>query len=102
VVAEAHLAVGLGVREEDAPAVVGHLHEPEVRPALLVDADRGAQEDVVRLEALGAHRAPPVDELRLPLLERALQPLVGREVDVVRDLRGQVDGRHRESPRRSA
>ena len=40
-------AVGLGVGEEDAPAVVGHLHVVEVRPALLADRDRGAQEDVV-------------------------------------------------------
>ena len=34
VVAEADLAVGLGIGEEDAPAVVGHLHVVEVRPAV--------------------------------------------------------------------
>ncbi len=38
---------GSGVGEEDAPAVVGHADVVEVRPALLADRDRGAQEDVV-------------------------------------------------------
>ncbi len=84
-------AAGLGRREEDAPAVVGHLHVVEVRPALGLDADRGAQVDVRRGRALGAHVAPPVEELGLPVLERALQRPVAREVDVVRDLFAVVD-----------
>src|SRR4029079_17885190 len=43
---------------------------------------------VVILKALRAHVAPPLDVLRLPMLERALQPLVAGQVDVVRDLLG--------------
>ena len=77
------------IGEEDAPAVLRQLHVVEVRPAVGVDADRGAQVDlVVVLEPLRPHVAPPLDVLRLPVLERALQPLVAREVDVVRDLLG--------------
>ena len=52
-VAERDAPIGLGVGEEDAPPVVGHPHVVEVRPALLADRDRGAQEHVV---ALGARR----------------------------------------------
>src|SRR6185369_1030965 len=36
----------------------------------------------------------PVDELRLPMLERALQRAVGRQVDVVRNLFRVVDAAH--------
>ena len=85
-VAEADRAVLLGRREEDAPAVVGHLHVVVVRPAGRIDRDGRAQVDLVLLEARGPHLAPPVDEVRLPRLERALQTLVRGEVDVVRDL----------------
>ena len=58
VVAERDLAIGLGFGEEDAPAVVGHRHVAEVRPALLADVDRGAEEHGVVLERSRA-RAPP-------------------------------------------
>jgi hypothetical protein len=91
-VAEADGAVGHRVREEDPPAVLGHLHVVEVRPARLVDADRRAQEDVVLLEALRAHVPPPLDEVGLPLLQGPLELLVRREVDVVRDARVVDDG----------
>src|SRR2546421_368698 len=50
------------VGEEDAPAVVGHLHVREVRPTFVVDADRRAEEDLVFLEAERAHFLPPADE----------------------------------------
>ena len=91
-------AVGLGLGEEDAPAVVGHLDVVEVGPALLADGDRRAQVDVVVLEGDRAELLPPVDELRLPRLERPLQPPVAGEVDVVRDLGVDVDGGHRARP----
>ena len=45
-VAEADAPVALGLGEENAPAVVGRLHIAELRPALLVDRDGGAQIDV--------------------------------------------------------
>ncbi len=89
--AEVHLAVGFGGREEDAPAVVGHLHVVEMRPALGLDADRGAQVHVGRRRAFRPHVGPPVQELGLPVLERALQRLVAREVHVVRDLLAVID-----------
>ena len=86
VVAEVDLPLGVARLQEDAPAVVAHLHVVEVRPALRVDARRGAQVDLVVGRALGADVVPPVDEVRLPLLERALQRAVVGEVDVVGDL----------------
>ena len=53
------------------------------------DPDRRPQVPlVVVLEPLRAHLAPPLQVLRLPVLERPLQPLVVREVDVIRDLLG--------------
>ena len=74
------------IGEEDAPAVLRQLHVLEVRPAFGIDADRRADVDlVVVLEALRPHVLPPLDVFRLPVLERALQPLVAREVDVVRE-----------------
>src|SRR5262249_32747160 len=79
---------------EDAPAVVRHLHVIEVRPAFVIDADCGAEIDLIGLEAFGAHLLPPIDELRLPRLERALELLVVGEVDVVRDTLGIDDRAH--------
>ena len=43
-ITERDASIGLGIGEEDAPAVIRHLHVVEVRPALLADRDRGAQE----------------------------------------------------------
>jgi hypothetical protein len=76
VVAEVDLAVLLGRVQEDAPAVVGHLHVAELRPALRVHADGGAQVDVEVLAAVGAHVGPPAQVVGLPLLQRALQRAV--------------------------
>src|SRR5215472_2516728 len=94
VIAEGDRAPGLGLCEGNAPAVFGHPDEAELRPTLGVDADGGAQIDVPRLEAVGTHVLPPLEELRLPILERALQPPVSREVDVVRDPLEIVDASH--------
>jgi hypothetical protein len=90
-VAEADRAVRHLVGEEDAPAVVRHLHRAVLRPALGIHRHRGAQVDVVALEILRPQVAPPVEELRLPVLERALQRAVAADVDVVRDFFGVVD-----------
>jgi hypothetical protein len=94
VVAEADLAVGHGVGEEDAPAVVGHLDPVEVGPAFGVHADGGAQVDVLGLEVRGSHLHPPLEVVGLPLLQRALQALVVVEIDVVGYFRVLVDVRH--------
>jgi hypothetical protein len=82
--------VVLGRREEDAPAVVRHLHVVEVRPALRIDGDRGAQVDVVGLVVGRSGLLPPLEVVRLPLLERPQQAAVLRQVDVVRDLLEQL------------
>ena len=59
-VAEADAPVRLRLGEKDAPAVLRHLHVVEVRPAVRVDADGGAQVDLVLvLEPGGPHVAPP-------------------------------------------
>ena len=87
-VAKADAAIGRRLGEEDAPAIFGQLHVIEVRPAGGIDADRGAQVDLVAvLEPRRPHVAPPIEVGRLPVLERALQPLVAGEVDVVRESR---------------
>ena len=76
-IAEADRAVVDGIGEEDAPAILRQLHVLEVRPPVRVDADRRAHVHlVVILEPLRPHVLPPLDVLRLPVLERALQPLV--------------------------
>src|SRR5207245_100034 len=94
VVAEGNDARGLGLGEEDPPAVLGHADVAELRPALRIHAHRGAQIDLRRLEPVRAHVLPPRDELRLPLLEGALQAAILAEADVVRDPLRVVDRRH--------
>src|SRR2546427_4072644 len=96
-VPEADGAVGDGIGEEDAPAVVGHFHRAVMCPALRVHADRGAQIHVGRGEVVRPHLAPPVEKARLPVLERALQRAIVGEVDVVGDLLGVVDSAHTRS-----
>src|SRR5579859_7680349 len=85
-ITETNAAIVHRIREEDAPAILGQLYVLEVRPAFRIDADRSAHVHlVIILEALRPHVAPPLDVLRLPVLERALQTLVARQADVVRD-----------------
>jgi len=85
IVAEADGPLAVLRDEEDPPAVIGHPHVVVGRPAIRIDADRRAQVDVVGLESLRTDVAPPLQEIRLPLLERPLQPAVAAEIDVVRD-----------------
>ncbi len=95
VVAEADLAIRLGLGQEDAPAVVRHLHVIEVGPALGVDGDRRAQVDGTVLERDRPEIAPPLQETRLPVLECPLEAAVVGEPDVVGDSCVDVDGRER-------
>ena len=92
VVAEADAAVRLGVCEKDAPAIVRHPGEAEVRPAAAVDRRGGAQIHLRRAARHRPHLPPPVEKGRLPLLQRAPQAAIGREIDVVGDALVQVDG----------
>jgi hypothetical protein len=78
-------------RQQDAPAVFRHLHVVELRPALGIDADRGAQIDQRLLEVVGDQVVPPVDVAGVPLLQRLEHPLVARKTDIVGDLRVVAD-----------
>jgi hypothetical protein len=98
VLAEVDRAAGFLRREEDAPAVVGHLDVVEVRPALRVDADGGAQVDLGAGSLVRPHLVPPVEVGGLPVLEGALQRLVRGEVDVVGDFFAVIDAHGLLSP----
>ena len=89
--AERDLAALFLRRQQDAPAVVGHLHVIEFGPALGIDRDGGAQIDQRILEAFRPHVLPPVDVARMPALQRAQHLPVFGEIDVVRDLGRVVD-----------
>src|SRR5690606_39497911 len=67
VVAEVDATALLRGIEEDAPAVVGQLHVAELRPALGIDADRGAAVDIVAMPTPRPHGAPPPKEAPPPL-----------------------------------
>ena len=69
--AERDLAALLLRRQQDAPAVFGHLHVVELGPALRIDRDGGAQIDQRLLEAFRPHVLPPVDVAGMPALQRA-------------------------------
>ena len=85
-VAEADAAIVRRLGQEDAPAILRQLDVIEMRPARGVDADRRAQVHLVAvLEPGRPHVAPPIEIRRLPVLERAQQPLVAGQVDVVRN-----------------
>ncbi len=88
-VAEANAAIVDRIGEEDAPAIFREPDVLEMRPAGGIDAHGGADVDLVQvLESLRPHVAPPLDVGRLPVLQRALQALVAREADVIRDALG--------------
>ena len=91
VLAKGDAPVGIGRIQEDAPAIVGHLHVVEMRPATGLHADRGAQVDVGGRRAVRPHVAPPIEKRRLPVLERALQRTIAAEIDVVGNLLAVVD-----------
>src|SRR5258708_1857536 len=91
-VAKTDAAIGHGVGEEDAPAIVRHLDRAVARPALGIDRGRRPEIDVGGEEIARPHRAPPIQEMRLPMLQGALQCLVAGEVDVVGDELLIIDG----------
>src|SRR5262249_14924131 len=83
--AERNRAALLVRRQQDAPAVVRHLHVIELGPTLGIDRHRGAQVDERLLEAVRPHGLPPVEVAGMPALERAQHLTVLGETDVVRD-----------------
>ena len=91
IVAEADRALGHRFGEENAPAVVGHLHAAVACPALRIHAGGGAQVNIRSGEVARTHLPPPVQEPGLPMLQGSLQRAVVGEVDVVGDSLRVVD-----------
>jgi hypothetical protein len=87
--------------EQDAPFVLGHTHEPELRPAGGIDADRGAQIDQRILEPFRPHVAPPVDVAGMPGFQRPAHPRVLAQPDIVRDQAVVIDIQSVRHPGRS-
>src|SRR5262245_55518603 len=56
-----------------------------MRPAGRFDAHGRAQIDVIFLESVRPHLAPPIQIIGQPLFKRALQTRVFREIDVIRN-----------------
>src|SRR6218665_4047706 len=94
VVAKVDLALGGARVQEDAPAIVAHLHMAEPGPAVGLHAHGGAQVDLVLAGTGRPHVVPPVDEVGLPAFERALQCAVFAQVHVVRNFLAVIDRAH--------
>ena len=86
VVAETDLAIGLRIREEDAPAIVGHAYVVEVCPSVSLHTHRGPKEDVLFLKPFRTHLFPPVEIVRKPPLERSPELSVVGQAHVVGNL----------------
>ena len=70
---------------ENAPTVVGHFDVTKLRPTGRINAHCRAQIHVVIHRAFGTHVVPPRKVVWLPMLKRALQRFVFRQVHVVGD-----------------
>src|ERR1700691_3061715 len=88
---ERNLASGFGVGQKNPPPIVRHLDVSKSRPPLRVGRSRRPQIDVAALKSFGAHLFPPLQEPRLPRLERALQAAVVGEIYIVGNSLGIVD-----------
>ena len=88
-VAESDRAIDDRIGQENAPAVLRKTDVLEVRPP---GRDRRSPPCARRPGGIPGSPAapcpPPLDVLRLPVLERPLQTLVEMQVDVVRDFIG--------------
>src|SRR2546423_1846685 len=97
---ERNLADLLLLSEENAPAVIRHLHIIEFCPALRIDRHCRAQIDERLLKALRPHRLPPIEVAGMPALERAQHRAILGQTDIVRNLRAviNIDDIHGSSP----
>src|SRR5580700_2967188 len=82
VLTKGNATVGITVGQEDAPPILLERDVAEMRPAVAVGADGGAEVHVARDE-IRAEVPPPLHEARLPGLERSLQAAVAAQIDVV-------------------
>src|SRR5690606_28631311 len=92
--AKVDLALTVLGRQENSPAVLGHLDIVEVSPAIRLHADCSTQIDIHVLGGFRAHVLPPLQIVGLPVFKRALKRTVAGQVDVVGNLLGIVDTRH--------
>ena len=83
--AEIYLAAGIARLQKNSPAIFGHAHVAELRPAVGFHARSRAQIDFERVAFAGAHVVPPIHVSRLPVFQCALQHAVPAEVHVVGD-----------------
>ena len=91
VLAEGNDAVLFLRRQQNAPAVVGHLHIIELGPAARIDRIGGAQIDQRLLETVRPHVVPPVDIAGMPALQRLQHLAIRGQIHVVGNLGGVVD-----------
>ena len=59
--------------QENAPAIIRHLHMTELCPAFWCRVDGGAQIHIKTMRAIRTHVIPPLQIIRLPVLKRTLQ-----------------------------
>ncbi len=81
-------------REENAPAILGHLHIIEMSPATGIHANRRAQVDIEVMRPFWPHVLPPLQIVWLPMLQRTLQCAVSGQIDVVWDFLGIINTGH--------
>ena len=91
VIAEGDARVRGRRRQEDAPTIVGHFDVAEMRPAVGVHADCGAQIDVQRTARHRSEIVPPAQVIGLPGFQGAPQPAIVGQPDVVRNALGVID-----------
>ncbi len=78
-------------RQQDAPAIVGHLYIVELGPAARIDRIGGAQIDQRLLEAVRPHVVPPVDVTGMPAFQRLEHLPILAEIHVVGNLGAVID-----------
>src|SRR3981189_2151075 len=89
--AERYDAVLLLRREQDAPAIIRHLHVVELGPAARIDRVGRAQIPQRLREAVRPHVVPPVDVTRMPAFQRFEHLPILAEIHVVGNFGAVID-----------
>src|SRR5258708_20612574 len=82
-IAKSHPAFGFLLRQKNPPPVIRHLHVIKSCPAFGVHADRSPQIHTRSVEVTRPQPMPPVQQFRLPMLQRALQAAIRPEPHVI-------------------
>src|SRR6266480_1281090 len=94
---EIYFALLIARLQENAPAVIRHLHIAELRPAVGFHAGCRSQVHFIVVALVRPHVIPPAHVRWLPMLESALQDAVPAQIDVVRNFFRVIN--HCDSPR---